>query len=270
MVMSRKIFTPLYLLFFSLALLASITATAQSTNSIAMRRMPEKPKAATSGIQEKIGTTHAAFADVAQASFRENAKENLRYKEGNQPITNCRVQAIDAQQVGKAVQLTWKTDIEIDVVRYLVERTIDGIHFNTVGNVVPKSNDMNAQSYALIDSMPLNGTSMYCVTTFDSYGEKICWGFARIDLDEKPTLNIFPNPGKQENVLVEMNFLTESTIDWVLVNSEGTVSAKAEHQPVTNGRCAWALCNSQALKPGIYILRIAGRQHNFIERILIY
>ncbi len=69
------------------------------------------------------------------------------------------------------IVLQWTTETEVNNSHFAVERSIDGIVFNTIGHVKAFGNSNHKNRYTFKDPYPLNGTSYYRILQFDFDGK---------------------------------------------------------------------------------------------------
>jgi hypothetical protein len=74
--------------------------------------------------------------------------------------------SFDARKADYGVQLTWKVGTEINVDRYEIERSTDGVNFKKIGTVNATQNS----NYSFTDLQPINGVSYYRVRNIDIDG----------------------------------------------------------------------------------------------------
>lgn len=74
--------------------------------------------------------------------------------------------SFDTRKADNGVQLTWKVGTEINVDRYEIERSTDGVNFKKIGTVNATQNS----SYSFTDLQPINGVSYYRVRNVDIDG----------------------------------------------------------------------------------------------------
>lgn len=74
--------------------------------------------------------------------------------------------SIEAKAVANGTQVSWKVADQIDVLRYEVERSSNGVNFSTIG-AVPAA---DVSAYAFIDRTPASGTVYYRVKNVDVDG----------------------------------------------------------------------------------------------------
>lgn len=72
-----------------------------------------------------------------------------------------------AEQDNKAVVLNWRTEAEINCAYYSVERSEDGISFNSIGKIPGNGTSDQPHTYQLIDYKPICAESYYRLRQFD-------------------------------------------------------------------------------------------------------
>jgi len=103
-----------------------------------------------------------------------------------------------------SVLLKWKTENEVNLSKYEIERSTDGVNFINTGvvNAGTSNND-----YSYIDNVSTQGTLFYRIKEIDldnrfEYSSVIA---LRFDNDVKPGITIFPNPASQSIFITTKN-----------------------------------------------------------------
>jgi len=86
--------------------------------------------------------------------------------------------------------LTWRIAQEINVVRYDVERSNDGISYSIIGQLSAQ----RLSEYTWIDAMPKAGQNVYRIKAVDTDGLSQYSKIARIDLNLNESVILYPNP----------------------------------------------------------------------------
>ncbi len=97
----------------------------------------------------------------------------------------------------KTALITWKTVSERQNSHFLIERSTDGMHFETVEKQTgyPLSTKLNI--YTFEDKKPLNGFNYYRLRQVDLDGMEMILGIRSILIsDDKDFLQVIPNPSK--------------------------------------------------------------------------
>jgi hypothetical protein len=93
-----------------------------------------------------------------------------------------------------AVRLTWITASEVNSARFEVERSLDGVAFNQLGQVVAAGNSISAHTYDLTDTtLPSSGVLYYRLRQVDLDGTAT-YSPVRTVAVARAGLALFPNP----------------------------------------------------------------------------
>jgi PQQ-dependent dehydrogenase (s-GDH family) len=174
-------------------------------------------------------------------------------------------------QNNNSVLLNWKTENEINTSHFVVERSVDGIRFNAIGNVTAngRNNTGGSFNYALTDNDAINQSSQriyYRLKMVDidgrfEYSNIISVSFPLIT----GKLSIAPNP-----VLTEMKVTIASEADgrvqWKLTDNVGRVIQKGAEN-VRKGVVNNFTINMNRLPAGTYNLNVTGAGINQNEKI---
>lgn len=153
---------------------------------------------------------------------------------------------ISAAKENSGTSIKWDVADEIDVQRYDVERSYDGINFSRVGSV--SANKKPAYNY--VDATPSAGTVYYRVKNVDIDGRFKYSSIARLSgKSSSIVLKAFPLPARDQLTVQhdKMNggMLTLATADGRTVRQQVISSGTIQTQVALNG-----------LTAGLYILRV--------------
>lgn len=101
-----------------------------------------------------------------------------------------------AEQAGNTVHTKWVTATEQNNDYFVVERTVDGITFETIGTVDGSGNSSFANSYELTDPHPLEGVSYYRLKQVDYNGVYSYSPFSSVTFTRPTQTTIYPNPSR--------------------------------------------------------------------------
>lgn len=138
----------------------------------------------------------------------------------NNPLP-VRISDIRAYQVSNGVQVDWMVLTEVNMAKYVVERSYDGIHFTAIGDVAAL-NTGNEHLYSFIDPNPLFGLAFYRLNAIDRRDLAQYSNIVRIDLTGNTDLNVYPNPVKTGDYLsLNASSLGKGNISVRIFNATG-------------------------------------------------
>ncbi len=95
------------------------------------------------------------------------------------------------------IQLQWLTANELDIDRYFLQRSVDGRHWEDIGQVASQGNSIDMQAYQFLDEKALRVKSYYRLRITGLDGTVEYSSLISIEgLPEKQNLQVFPNPTK--------------------------------------------------------------------------
>lgn len=163
------------------------------------------------------------------------------------PLTSLPVTIINLE--GKAIVenhtslIKWATTDEIQNAYFEVQRSIDGLHWQTIGTVNAQSNTTGVNYYEFIDKQP-SDINFYRLNQVDRDGKTTLTDIIKVDFKSKQNeiINIYPNPSKG------------------IVNIETSELANYSIMDINGKEIANGMVNGQVelnqLSAGIYIVKV--------------
>jgi hypothetical protein len=158
--------------------------------------------------------------------------------------------------------LKWKTENEINTSHFLVERSIDGNHFDAIGTVAANGNNINGSvfNYSFTDVEAANQQSLllyYRLKVVDRDGVFKYSSVITISLNDiTGKLTVSPNPAVSE-AKVNISSPADGRIEWKLIDNTGRVVLQnSEHVKKGNGNSF--TINMNKLSSGSYYLSVSG------------
>jgi PQQ-dependent dehydrogenase (s-GDH family) len=164
-------------------------------------------------------------------------------------------------QSDNTVLLNWKTENEINTSHFVVERSADGIRFNTIGNITANGryNAGGSFNYSLTDNDAVNQSSQrlyYRLRMVDIDGR---FKYSTIISVSMPfitgKLTISPNPVFND-LKVSLSSPADGRLHWKIMDNAGRMMMKGTQQ-VTKGTNNFTI-NMNRLPAGSYYLDVTG------------
>ncbi len=108
-------------------------------------------------------------------------------------VTPVVISSIIAQKDMKGALIKWNTASELNISKYVVQHSIDGSNFETVGTVASNSSS-KANDYSFIHSTPSNGTNYYRLTIADNNGNISYSKVVSVTYSNGKEFKVTPNP----------------------------------------------------------------------------
>jgi hypothetical protein len=157
------------------------------------------------------------------------------------------------RQSDVSVLLQWITGSELHNSHFAVERSGDGIHYQTIGTV--QATGITAgYAYSFLDSAPLGGTSYYRLKQYDLDGHEQVYGVRIVQAGSVITaLALYPNP-VTNTFKLELSAVPAKPLNY----SIQTVSGQVVQNGIIYGREQWL--ETSRLPAGVYVLSLENGQ----------
>ena len=148
------------------------------------------------------------------------------------------------------VSLQWDIDSADEGNYYIVERSVDGVHYETIGALRNAGSDKHFET---TDMAPPNGADFYRIKFIAPNGQEGYSKTIQFSLSGDVDFKFYPNP-------VDKLFIirTEHMIDIQMIDAGGNIRLSKRLQPGIQ------VINISSLERGVYILRVADKESNRI------
>lgn len=175
-----------------------------------------------------------------------SAIDNISFGPNELIILPVKFIGINAFKINNGVQLRWDVAEEQDVLKYEVERSVNGRDFTKIGEV---SQNSKSRLYAFFDKNPLPGASFYRIKNVDTDGRSDFSSIVRMNLSKFVQISAFPTPATS-NVTIEHEIL--NTRGQLTVYS---ADGRAVKTVVTQEGTSQTPLNLSNLGSGFYVVR---------------
>jgi hypothetical protein len=174
------------------------------------------------------------------------------------PLTLLQFQA---ESNGSNVQLQWQTTQEEHTASFVVERSMNGKSFTTIGSVAA-ANTSFKNNYTFTDAQPVNGTGFYRLKMLDIDGKFTYSRMVSVRRENNAALLLSPNPA------VNTLYVQATGNEPVTVQISDVNGRILQQQKVTlNGNTSFAV-NIQQLLPGNYYILVKGKELKLAQAFL--
>lgn len=112
--------------------------------------------------------------------------------------------SFDAYTRGEVVEVRWITTTEVNSDFFVVQRSLDGIHFEAAAVVQAAGNSLTQIRYASTDNSPFSGRSYYRVVETDLGGNTTATNVVEVNFAAQARIEFiaYPNPTTRDHVQV--------------------------------------------------------------------
>jgi hypothetical protein len=124
-------------------------------------------------------------------------------------------------QNSSTIDLSWETGMEMNADYFQIERSADGINFESIGKVKAVGNSYGTNSYDFTDYAPLQGTAYYRINEIDFDGASTFSRTLSVNEYDKLHIGIMPNPNSGIFSIFIENLQKEGNLDLKIFNALG-------------------------------------------------
>lgn len=154
------------------------------------------------------------------------------------------------------IQLNWQTAEEINTSHFNIQRSVDGIHFSSIGNINAKggSSQTNSYSYTDIADKIIGDKAYYRLQMFDKDGKFTYSKIVPVTLELfAGKIKVYPNPVKDQ-LYILFNMQNATKAELRITDAAGkTIHTQRLTTAQSNNA---ASVNVSSLKQGVYYLQI--------------
>jgi len=170
------------------------------------------------------------------------------------PVTFASVKGFE---INKKIAIEWKVENEINIKKYEVERSSNGLDFNMLSSITVSGFKNDHNSYSWIDNQRLSGNSFYRIKSVDMDGTIKFSVIVKFTTGAtgQGTITIYPNPIQGNIINLQFTSQTTGLYQLRLINNNGQV-VYAGILPVNSPNSSQTIMTNTKLSCGIYQLEI--------------
>jgi hypothetical protein len=167
-----------------------------------------------------------------------------------------------AQKQDKVVKLNWTTEQEFNSSNFIIERSADGITWQSIGSVAAAGNSNNHLEYIAYDNLPLNGKNYYRIKEVDKNGRLQVSVVRPVNFDIGYSITVAPNPAT-DFVVVTMDRINNTGSIIQLFNASGNLIF------TQNTNLSRININTSVFARGLYFIKIINAGEVAAQKIIL-
>lgn len=160
----------------------------------------------------------------------------------------------------KAVNISWLTLTELNNDFFTIERSIDGLKFESLKTINGAGNSFSVINYTTKDEKPFKGTSYYRLKQTDFNGSYSYSNIKSVYLNESNQIEVYPNPN--ETGLLKIATDGSNPFEIKLVDSLGRIIYE------TKLNDSLSEIDLSVFEKGVYMLFITNQNSSLIKKII--
>lgn len=222
------------------------------------------------------GTSFSAGHTQARGTFV--ASTPLSFSErivtlGSTEVANplpVELDRFEARLVGTEVELFWRTASELNNEYFEIQRSVDGVEYQSLGRVDGKGTTNKVSNYFFVDSQPARGFNFYRLKQVDFDGKTSYSEVRRVSFDGNVRLavRVHPNPTVVTNINLKVFGAPEQATAVRLFDLQGRIHFQHTYQNAAELAEA-AIVLGGNLPAGVYLVEVVQGNQRAVERLVI-
>lgn len=171
-----------------------------------------------------------------------------------------------AEELNDKVKLTWTVGTEVNVEKYVIERSKNGIDFNQFISQNSHGNSGNDATYIKFDNVPFEGPSFYRIHSLDYNGDTAFTKTVAFNneylIEDHPIFNMYPNPYNGGNLTIEFVALLSENSQIIVTDING----KTIHQSLVITDISTLNLD---LSQGVYLVSVLTPSDRLIQKLVV-
>ncbi len=186
------------------------------------------------------------------------------YFANDQQVLPVTLVNFNANKNGKVVDLQWQTASEINNKSFTVQRSKDGVSFNSIQAIQGAGTSRNVNNYTTVDNAPINGINYYRLMQTNYDGKETFFAIRLVDMQSTSDFSIAPNPVTNKvNLMLKTSStnlkLIVTTVDGnVIIRLGGSLSQLNDQLNLRLSK----------LIPGTYVLHLVDGPRKFVSKMI--
>lgn len=171
-------------------------------------------------------------------------------------VLPVRLSNISAFEKQNGIQIEWTVYSEVNLSKYQVERSADGVRFTSIGDVAARNVTVETK-YGFFDSNPLPGVSFYRLKSIDIDSKYGYSSIVRVSLDKQvKNISVYPNPATGDYVSFQGADLNKGHYLVRVFNSSGA-QVFDQNFSHSGGAISQTLKLPAGIQSGLYLLQLS-------------
>lgn len=176
---------------------------------------------------------------------------------------------VNAYRKNNTIQVDWTALNEMNMLKYEVEKSTDGIYFAAIDQRTALNNGNPANTYTTIDVKPFTGKNYYRIKAYDKNGTVSYSEIVSVNFEGgSPYVQFYPNPVKNHILNIKMNNLAPGRYNLVLYTASGQEIYR--HTIALNGGASTEnLVLPPYIKPGTYFAKLFNGNDKYASVLIV-
>ena len=215
---------------------------------------------------EAVRTLFITFSNIAPGANPSTADQNIWLRSlAWTGIIPVQLMFFKGQALGNQTKLTWATATELNSDFFVVERSLDLVNYESIGQIKSAGNSRTKIDYKFTDEAPLPGINYYRLKQVDRDGSKDFSKIVAVNVtSDAPTFVIYPNPADGERIQLRFD-----NIDLDGIRITDMMGRDFDFRTEASNDNSLALIPRQRLQAGLYVVSFANQGKQVYQKLWI-
>lgn len=168
----------------------------------------------------------------------------------------------------KGIQIDWKSQNDIGISNYAIEKSNNGLQFSEVAKINSKGSSIS-QNYSWYDVAPLSGANFYRIKLTEKSGQIKYTSIVKVNTIKSGSgISVYPNPAKGDRIGLQMENLEKGNYKVMLYNNAGQI-VNTQSVVFEGGSASRIIQMPNLVKKGAYTLLLVNENNKFSTRLII-
>jgi len=177
----------------------------------------------------------------------------------------------DTHACGTSVCAEWTTASEQNNNLFTLEKTRNGIDFESAGTLPGAGNSSSVLNYSLEDTNPYEGQSYYRLMQTDFNGDHSYSALSAVDVSAEAQFDfiVYPNPGNGNEILFNISAFPEGTLQIVVKDIAGKELFSQQIEAGGKKESVFSVFPPDRLSPGMYMITVTCGEKSYYRKLLV-
>ena len=180
---------------------------------------------------------------------------------GGGAVLPIELASFTAQNTTNAVAINWTTATEENNDYFTIERSADGINYNTIASISGAGNSFTSLSYSYTDNNPLIGVSYYRLSQTDYNGDSETFDAVSVAFLNGARISVGPNPA-----INFLNIAVDGEMGYSIVNIYNLIGVQVKSLEMLESVTKFDISD---LPKGAYMLVLSANTTKIVKRIVV-
>jgi hypothetical protein len=174
----------------------------------------------------------------------------------------------DGENDGNFNKLFWQTSNEEDLDLFILERSPNGVKYNSIHERDVSGHVNSLNNYTFLDTETFNGWNYYRLKQVDIDGQYVYSKTVALYVDRKvQTIHVYPNPAQDHFVFDYFTSVPDNELSLGIYDVQGRLILQRAFELTSNQ--LQQKINTDLLPPGVYMIRFNSGSFGKVMKLII-